>query len=299
MKQALYFQSEQEFQNLCAQILSAESSSFQAIEGSGGDGGLDGLDIDQLRAYQVFYPDLKNRNDRHFTEKIEDSLGKLAETIKSEQLDIKEWIFIVPEDLRYKVAIRLSKKAKDIGVIGVSWGATKLTELLNKYPHIRNSFPGIFLPDVKEDLGQLKVKIDTLTQPTTSGFRIISDDEFDGLNQEIENEFKQRCADAASRFGSSSAFEQAMEIFKSQANDKRKKLQNQKLESDRMYALDCEEVEDKFTKKHTEAVNDLAGRGLTFSGMAQKTVDDIRKEKARELERLRIKYGMKNSLTTQ
>lgn len=49
MKQALYFQSEEEFQSFCSQLFHAEFPMFQSVEGAGGDGGSGGVYFDTLR----------------------------------------------------------------------------------------------------------------------------------------------------------------------------------------------------------------------------------------------------------
>lgn len=224
MKQSLHFLNEQEFQTFCSQLFFAEMPSFHAIEGSGGDGGLDGLD--GTTAFQDFFPDVKNRNDSNYKAKIDDSLEKLSKTITKEQFSVTRWIFVTPEDLRAPLIIYLQKKSKELGFECLSWGATKLTELVNKHPHIRNSFPAIFLPDVKEDIGDVKDGIIALNRPRSSlNIEIITDKEFREKDAEIDNAYRQQVQGAIQRFGtSSSAHIAASEAHREEANRKKREL---------------------------------------------------------------------------
>ena len=191
MKQTLHFQSEQEFQNFIGQLFLAEFPNFQAIEGSGGDGGLDGLDGNTV--YQVFFPDLKNRNLAKYKRKIDSDLPKAIKTTEKLGIKLLRWILVVPEDLRFETIGYLSQKSKETGIVCLSWGATKLNELINKYPHIRNSFPGIFLPDVKSDIGEVKTSIDNLSRPKTfTNVEIITDKDFKNIKNQITEEFHQK-----------------------------------------------------------------------------------------------------------
>lgn len=289
MKQALYFQSEEEFQSFCSQLFHAEFPMFQSVEGAGGDGGMDGKD--GTRIFQMFIPDLKNRNDKTYIEKIDASLTRLRETVERERLAVSEWIFVTPEDLRYKSIIHLQRKSTEVGFGCLSWGATKLTELLNAHPAIRNSFPRIFLPDVKEGLEEVREKIDNLTRPSRHEFRIISDREFMELNNEIERKFQQDSRNAQFRFGASSAAEYAANIFRQEVNRAKEQLRRQKELSDRMYELDLQEIEEKFTKMSQQKTDEMAERGILTSGFLLQSMREIQTQKNREVERLKIRYG--------
>lgn len=291
MKTSLHFLSEQEFQNFSSQLFAAEFPTFQAIEGSGGDGGLDGLN--KTIAFQMFFPDLKNRNLNKYIEKIDDSLKKLIKTIQEKQLTITQWILVVPEDLRYEVVIHLQNKSTELGFDCLYWGATKLTELVNKHPHIRNSFPGIYLPDVKEDLGDVKDGISSLNRPRSPfNVEIITEKEFLEKDQTIDDEYKQRTQGAIQRFGTSSSAHIAVsEAYRQEANKKKKELRKKKATSDRAYELERQDIEDHFTEVLRHKQNEMERRGLYNSGIAKREFGLIEIRKQRELNKLKLKYG--------
>lgn len=293
MKQMLHFLSEQEFQNFCSQLFSAEFTSYQAVEGAGGDGGLDG--IDRTVAFQMYFPEIKNRKDSSYISKIDDTLSKLKKLIEKEELEITQWVFVVPEDIRYKVAIHLQKKARELGIECVSWGASKLTELVIKHPHIRNSFPGIFLPDVKEGLSNIKEGLLTLSRPRSLNIEIITDKEFRELDQAISDEYKQKASGEVQRFGtSSSAHIAASEIHRQEANKKKKELRMKKEASDRAYELEKQDIEDQFAEIIDRVRESFAIRGLNGSGIEARSTGRAEVKKSRELEKLKLKYGKEN-----
>lgn len=254
-------------------------------------GGLDGLD--GSIAFQDFFPDPKNRNDATYKAKIDDSLGKLLKTIEKEQLEITRWIFVTPEDLRTPNISYLQKKAKELGFECLSWGATKLTKLVNKFPHIRNSFPGIFLPDVKEDLGEVKDGINSLNRPrSVLNVEIITDHEFREKDQEIDNEYKQQAQGVIQRFGtSSSAHIVASEVYRQEANKKKRELRLKKEASDRAYELERQDIEDHFTELLRQKQDEMARRGIYNSGIAEREFGLIESRKQREFDKLNLKFG--------
>jgi hypothetical protein len=119
VKQILHFLNEHDFQNFTSQLFGEELPSFQPIEGAGGDGGLDGIETET--AYQMYFPEQKNRTKQKYLAKIDDSLTKLQATIESKSLTIKRWIFVVPEDLQYEVVLHLQKKSQNTGIECLYW----------------------------------------------------------------------------------------------------------------------------------------------------------------------------------
>lgn len=189
MKQSLRFQSEEEFQSFFSQLSSAEMSNFQAVEGAGGDRGFDGLS--GTTAYQAYFAEEKNRTDANFIAKIDKDIKKVLETKKELDLEITEWIFVVPEDLRIKVVAHLSRKSKETGLLCLYWGATKLTELTSKHPHIIESFPLIFMPSVKNDLKEVKSLISGERKNVSlDGIEILGDEEFLRELENIKREYQ-------------------------------------------------------------------------------------------------------------
>ena len=94
MKQALRFISNDQFQSFTSLLFSEELPSFQAIEGAGGDGGLDG--IDGTTAYQMYFPEVKNRDKKHYVAKIDADLTTLQVTMTKQKLTVTRWILVVP-----------------------------------------------------------------------------------------------------------------------------------------------------------------------------------------------------------
>ncbi len=290
MKQTLHFQSEQEFQNFVGQLFSAEFPNFQAIEGAGGDGGLDGLDGNTI--YQVFFPDLKNRNHSRYKGKIDSDLPKAIKTAEKLDIDLARWILIVPEDLRFETIGYLNQKSKEKGIVCLAWGATKLNELINKHPHIRNSFPGIFLPDVRDDISDVKISIDNLSRPKTlTNVEIVTDKDFQSIKNKITEEFHQKAKGASIRFGDSSASQASSVIYQKEANTKMDELRIKKERSDKAFELEKQDIEVTYDKILQTAKEEMNSRGLSSSGIANKRYSEIEDQKIREIGKLKLKYG--------
>ena len=94
----------------------------------------------------MFFPEEKNRKKVKYIAKIDEDLAKLIVTIDKHKLTINRWIFVIPEDLYYEVVLHLQKKSKEIGIECLYWGATRLTALVNKHPHIKLSLIHISEP---------------------------------------------------------------------------------------------------------------------------------------------------------
>lgn len=290
MKQSLHFQSEQEFQNFCSQLLSAEFDNFQAVEGAGGDGGLDGIIGDT--AVQVFFPDKSNRTAKKYTDKIDQDLAKLVETSKKFNVVFQKWIFVVPDDLRYEVVLYLAKKTSEMGVECLHWGASKLTELVNKHPHVKNTFPGIFLPDLQQEMIGLEGSISRYLRPRNEfNVEIITEDDFKSIDQAITEKYKAQARGVQNRFGGSSAVFAADEVYRQEANRGHVELRRKKAASDRAYQLEIEELEDIYKGAVTKVRESMNMRGIVGSGIEKKELDNLEAWKKREIEKLNLKYG--------
>ena len=260
MKQALNFQSEQEFQNFFGQLSSAEIPDFLAVEGAGGDKGFDGLSNEV--AYQVYYPSV--RKDKKFIQKIDEDIAKVLESRDELGITITKWVFVVPEDLRIDVVAHLQKKSQETGMQCTYWGATKLTELLNKHPHVKNAFPGIFLPDLQEEMSDLQGSINKFLRPRNQfNVEIITDDDFKSVDKEITEKYQRQARGAQNRFGGSSAVFTADEAYRQAANSPKAELMNM--------------------------------RGISGSGIEKKELGKLDAWKAREIEKLNLKYGKKTN----
>lgn len=291
MKQALIFQSEQEFQSFFGQLASAEIPSFQAVEGSGGDSGFDGISV--TTAYQVYFPLEKNRTEANYISKIDKDLEKVISSSKSMGLDIKEWVFVVPEDLRIKVVAHLIKKSQETGITCTHWGATKLTELVTKHPHIQDSFPTIFLPPVREGIQDIQDTLDENQKPRVlTSVEIIGDQEFIDKRKIITDEYHEQTQSFMRVHGtSSSAYLAADMAYKKEADNKIKELQMKKEKSDKAYQLEFDEINEYFEEQTRKVNDDMAKRGIYNSGIRLKELGLLEIKKKRAIERLKLKYG--------
>lgn len=289
MKQVLNFQSEDEFQNFFGQLTSAEIPGFQAIEGSGGDRGFDGLC--GSTAYQVFYP--TKRTVSNYIKKIDNDLSKVINSKDELGLDITDWIFVVPEDLRIEVVAHLNKKSKETGINCLYWGKTKLYELVNKHPHIKDAFPTLFLPPVRKGLSDLSEAIAQGQKPKVmTTVDVITDAEFKQQKQIIHEEYRQKTQSFMRAHGTaSSAYLQADRIYKNEADKKVKELMMKKERSDRAYALELEEINEYWDGEIKKINDDMARRGIFQSGIRLKAVEEAEIKRKRDIKKLNLKYG--------
>lgn len=292
MKQALNFQSEQEFQNFFGQLSSAELPDFLAVEGSGGDMGFDGLS--DKTAYQVYYPSV--RTGKKYIQKIDKDIEKVLLSMTKLNLVIERWVLVVPEDLMIEVVAHLQNKSKEVSLQCSYWGATKLTELLNKYPYIKNAFPGIFLPDLQEEMNGLQGSINKFLKPRNQfNIEIITDSDFKSVDDEISQKYHTQSRSAQNRFGDSSAVFAADEAFRQQANSAKAELRRKKSASDRAYQLEIEEIEDLYQDAFTKIRESMNMRGISGSGIEKSELVKLDNWKKREIEKTNLKYGKENS----
>lgn len=289
VKQDLKFITNDQFQSFTSQLFSEELPSFQAIEGAGGDGGLDG--IEGTTAYQMYFPEVKNRDKKHYVSKIDADLAKLQATTTKKGLTITRWIFVVPEDLSSDVVLHLQAKSKELGIECIYWGATKLTALVNKYPYIRDAFPEVFLPDVKQDLAEVKDGIDSLHRKQDNFTEIITDEEFFRIRQQLGQEGQNKARQMMNTVPPGSAQQQVSQAVMAEANKKIQALTDRKNTSDRFYKLAEDEINEFFDEEVTKVRSSFATRGLSASGLEEKALSDVKVKRDRELERLRLKYG--------
>lgn len=290
MKQILRFISNDQFQSFASQLFSEELPSFQPIEGAGGDGGLDGIECDT--AYQMYFPEIENRTAKKYISKINTDLAKAQKTMAEQKLIFKRWILVVPDDLGKEVVLHLKTKSQETGVECLYWGATKLSALVNKYPYIRDAFPEVFLPDVKEDLGKVKSGVAQLGRRTNAhNVEIITDEEFARQKQAILAKHAQAARSFQIRFSGSSAAQAAGQAVKIEADREIADLVAKKNNSDRFYELEQMDVRDAFDKEYKDKQSDLGKRNMLTSGFGQQELEEIRERRVRELEKLALKYG--------
>lgn len=289
MKQVLNFQSEDEFQNFFGQLSSAELPNFQAVEGSGGDMGFDGLA--GKTAFQVFYP--TKRTVKKYIDKIDRDLKKIIDSKDKLGLVIKKWIFIVPEDLRIEVIAHLQKKTKETKIECTHWGTAKLSELVNKHPHIKDAFPTIFLPPVRKGLTDLSETIALGQRPKVmTTVEVIADNEFKERRKMIQDDYKERTKSFVHSHGtSSSAHLQADMAYKKEVDKKIRELKILKERSDRAYKLELEEINAFWDSEIKKINEDMARRGIYQSGIRLKAVGEAEVSRKRHIAKLNLKFG--------
>ena len=294
MKNNLRFESEKDFQDFFAQIRGAEIPDFQAIEGSGGDMGLDGIDDDT--AYQVYFPEPKNRTESNYISKIDTDLEKAIKANTELELGIKKWIFVVPEDLRPKVVAHLRKKTDETGIKCLYWGATKLEELVGKFPHVRNSFPSIFLPDYAPKFDQIVDKIDNLPTNTHStildGVEVVPDTIYSETIKAFREEYNNELRNIVNRFGTNSSTHIAAgQIAKEKIDRQIRELNLKKERSDKAYAIALEELNETFDEKLSEIREDYARRNIFDSGMRIRDEGKLGIKRQRAIDKLNLIFG--------
>jgi len=190
------------------------------------------------------------------------------------------------------VVAHLQKKSQETGLQCIYWGATKLHELINKYPHIKNEFPGIFLPDLQEDINDLQGSINKFLRPRNQfNVEIITDDDFKSIDQEITQKYQAQSRNAQNRFGDSSAAFTVDEAYRKEANRTRAELRRKKQASDNAYKLEIAELDDIYQEAFNKIRESMNMRGILNSGIEKKELGKLGAWKDREIEKLNLKYG--------
>lgn len=150
---------DKEFERLATLLLTQDKPKVRTIEGSGGDGGIDayiGL-LDEMQViYQMKnYPDLLSNSQKN---KIENSL-KTA--IKNHQ--ISKWILVIPKDPTPSERSWFEKLRIKYGIELTWFGNNELTDLLYKYPHIRDQYFN-FDPHRNRETDRKKSKIQEIIE---------------------------------------------------------------------------------------------------------------------------------------
>lgn len=291
MKQnVLKFQSEKEFQEFFSLLSAAEIPDFMPIEGSGGDKGFDGIRGDT--AFQAYFPEEKNRTNANYISKINQDLEKVLQSSKELKLNLQNWIFVVPEDLRIEVIAYLNNKSAETNIKCAYWGASKLKELAYKHSHIIDAFPSVFLPHLRNQVEQVRKLINEFKPVKNLEVDIITDKEYDFRKKENEREFHNKVRSGmqqlrARGIGDSSFVQQISIDFQHEASAKNKELQIKKDRSDQAYQYEIDEVNKHF-QKEKEKISNL---NLRDENDLEFALDEIEKIHQDEVKKISIKYG--------
>lgn len=154
-------------------------------------------------------------------------------------------------------------------------------------PH---NFPEVFLPDVKQDLGDVKTGIAKLGVPRTEhNIEIITDEDYMRMREALREELRGLYGSAQSLGGS--ATEVATRAYRGEMDKKFGELDRKKAASDRAFELDLADINDHFEQALAAKQSDLGRRNMLTSGFGQKELNDIHERRHWETERLRMKYG--------
>lgn len=290
MKSILHFLNQSDFESFTSQLLGEDRPNFMAIEGAGGDGGFDGVDGDTV--FQMYFPETKNRNKQHYIKKIDTDIPKARATADKLNFEAKKWVLIVPEDLSTEVTLYLIAKAKEYGFSGMYWGATKLTALVTKYPHIKEAFPGVFLPELKSNVERIDQGVGEIKQQLLAqAGEIMTETEFVSRIQLLKQQQQFELRNLQSRVGNSSAQQTVHQAVNLKFQPLFLDLQAKKAASDRLYELEKQELEAEHEVNRNKINADHQSRGVYHSGMRIKALHDADVNHNTKAEKLALKYG--------
>ena len=278
MKSILHFLNQSDFESFTSQLLGEDRPNFMAIEGAGGDGGVDGVDGDTV--FQMYFPETKNRNKQHYIKKIDTDILKARATADKLNFEAKNWILVVPEDLSTEVTLHLVAKAKEHGFSGMYWGATK------------EAFPGVFLPELKSNVERIDQGVGEIKQQLLAqAGEIMTETEFASRIQLLKQQQQFELRNLQSRVGDSSAQQTVHQAVNLKFQPLFLDLQAKKAASDRLYELEKRELEAEHEVNRNKINADHQSRGVYHSGMRIKALHDADVSHNTKAEKLALKYG--------
>lgn len=289
----LHFETGIEFQNFFSQLASASMPSFMPVEGAAGDGGFDG--IEGTTAFQAYFPEPQNRKASDFIEKINKDLPKAKETATKLSLTITKWILVIPIDLPIKVIAHLQIKSKETETDCSYWGATKLLELVTKYPHIQDSFPTIFLPPVSEGIKKIQKTLEKDTSPRVlTSVEIVPDNEYNKQRWEIKWDYDSKMTNLVRDYRGVVAggnLDEKSTEYQKEYYEKLGNLESKREASEKAYKLELEEINEYFDEEIEKVNEEMDRRGLFSSGIKDRALGKLEIKRNREIEKLKLKYG--------
>jgi hypothetical protein len=130
---------------------------FQAVDGSGGDGGNDGFLVSGETVFQAYGP--RKPNASRTRQKIVDSLNKAAVLRDTKLPCLANLCFVTPFDLTPDLSLFLLKAGAARGLAVESWGRAKLLGLLARAPDARTLFGELLMPDVFGEIRALRQEV--------------------------------------------------------------------------------------------------------------------------------------------
>lgn len=143
-----------------------------------------------------------------------------------------------------------------------------------------------------EEIGAVideRLKERLLRNTTTDIYR---ESDFENDMHDIQERFQTQLNNVQIQTGgNSSAIQVASMLLQKKATQQRQRLQKRKADSDRLYELEREEINEKFEDLYQKKTAELNERGVYHSGFGKQELDLVKKQRDREIERLNIKYG--------
>lgn len=151
-----------------------------------------------------------------------------------------------------------------------------------------------FLPDLQKEMQKIKEGLLAVSKQriTPPGVEIVSDAEHKRKMAEIQRDFEAETRSAMSRFGGSSAANLIAGAYQKSASAKRAEQMGKKSASDRMFQLELMDLNDSFDEIKEEKTSEMKRRGIQGSGIEQQELEKIESKREREIEKLKLKYGI-------
>ena len=143
-----------QFQRLVRKLMIAEHGvSYQVVDDSGGDGGLDGYERNCRRLHAIYCP--KKPATARYRRKFKADLEK-AVALRESGYDITDFVFVTPAPMREPDQRALRDDALAAGFDdGINIASEHLEVLLAQHPELHDQFPELIFPDVSAKLGQI------------------------------------------------------------------------------------------------------------------------------------------------
>ncbi|MGO8998104.1 MAG: hypothetical protein ACLQVI_32695 [Polyangiaceae bacterium] len=135
-----------QFQDFCSRLLSLDDSTFQAVDGSGGDLGNDGFCVRGETLYQAYAPEKVTLG--KMRSKVDDSVKKATDLRDTAFPTLARVVFLTPFDLTEKMHEHVRSACAAANLAPESWGESRLHALVLKHPEIRAAFPEFLIPDI-------------------------------------------------------------------------------------------------------------------------------------------------------
>lgn len=156
------------FQRLVRKLMICEhGSSYQVVDDSGGDGGLDGFNRSTGELRAIYCPE-KHESTR-FRRKFQTDLEKAVLLRDEKHYPIKQFIFVTPRPMREPDQRLLRDVARNKGFEdGININGEHLEALFARYPEIAPQFPELSYPKLEQKLNRVVSLLEGMENPQGS-----------------------------------------------------------------------------------------------------------------------------------